>query len=150
MAKALIQAARAVLAVATIGVFWIFSAWTAGSTAMTGLAVMMVFFATAENPAQMALTFVMAVALSMIVGFFGMVVVVPQVGDFVPLAALPGAGPDPVGPGHDQAGLRVSGRGLLGLLRHPGRPRQRADLRHRSLYRQCNRPAARPLRRRRS
>lgn len=88
MTKALVQAARAVLAVASIGVFWIFSAWTAGSMAMTGLAVMMVFFATAENPAQMALTFVMAVALSMVVGFFGMVVVVPQVGDFVPLAAF--------------------------------------------------------------
>ncbi len=88
MTKALVQAARAVLAVATIGTFWIFSAWTAGSMAMTGLAVMMVFFATAENPAQMALTFVLAVALSMVVGFFGMAVVVPQVGDFVPLAAF--------------------------------------------------------------
>lgn len=88
MSKALIQAVRAVLAVATIGAFWIFSAWTAGSMAMTGLAVMMVFFATAENPAQMALTFVMAVALAMVVGFFGMVVVVPQAGDFVPLAAF--------------------------------------------------------------
>lgn len=86
--KALVQAARAAAAVFLIGAYWIFSAWTAGSMAMIGLAVMMVFFATAENPAQMATTFVMAVALSMVVGFFGMVVVVPQVGDFVPLAAF--------------------------------------------------------------
>lgn len=86
--KALIQAARAGAAVLAIGAYWIFSAWTAGSMAMIGLAVMMVFFATAENPAQMAMTFVMAVMLSMVVGFFGMVVVVPQVGDFVPLAAF--------------------------------------------------------------
>jgi uncharacterized membrane protein YccC len=86
--KALIQAARAATAIVMIGLYWIFSAWTAGTTAMTGLAVMMVFFVTAENPAQMALTFVGGVVLGMIVGFFGMAVVVPQAGDFVPLAAF--------------------------------------------------------------
>lgn len=88
--KALIQAARAATAIVMIGLYWIFSAWTAGTTAMTGLAVMMVFFVTAENPAQMAFTFVGGVVLGMIVGFFGMVVVVPQAGNFVPLAAFLG------------------------------------------------------------
>jgi len=46
---ALAQAARAASALILIGVFWIASAWTAGAMAMTGLAIMMVFFVTGEK-----------------------------------------------------------------------------------------------------
>jgi len=87
---ALAQAARAASAVILIGVFWIASAWTAGATAMAGLAMMMVFFVLAEKPGKMALNFTLGVALAMVVAFFCMAFFVPKLGDFVMLAALLG------------------------------------------------------------
>lgn len=85
---ALAQAARAASALILIGVFWIASAWTAGAMAMTGLAIMMVFFVTAEKPGRVALSYVLVVALAMAVAFFGMAFVMPRLGDFAMLAAL--------------------------------------------------------------
>ncbi|MGF7162667.1 putative membrane protein YccC [Rhodoligotrophos appendicifer] len=87
---ALLQAARAAAAPSLIGVFWIATAWTAGAMAMTGLAVMMVFFVTAENPGRLALSFVAAVAAAVVLAFFGMAFILPSLDDFVMLASLLG------------------------------------------------------------
>lgn len=85
---ALAQAARAASALILIGVFWIASAWTAGAMAMTGLAIMMVFFVTTEKPGRVALSYVLVVALAMAVAFFCMAFLMPRLGDFEMLAAL--------------------------------------------------------------
>jgi uncharacterized membrane protein YccC len=58
--------------------------------AMTGLAAVMVFFVTVENPGRVALSFVLAIALAMVVAFFGMAFIMPQLSDFAMLAALLG------------------------------------------------------------
>ena len=85
---ALAQAVRAASALILIGVFWIASAWTAGAMAMTGLAIMMVFFVTAEKPGRVALSYVLVIALAMAVAFFGMAFIMPRLDDFAMLAAL--------------------------------------------------------------
>jgi uncharacterized membrane protein YccC len=85
---ALAQAARAASALILIGVFWVASAWTAGAMAMTGLAIMMVFFVTSENPGRVALSYVLVVALAMVVAFFCMAFLMPRLDDFAMLAAL--------------------------------------------------------------
>jgi uncharacterized membrane protein YccC len=85
---ALAQAARAASALILIGMFWIASAWTAGAMAMTGLAIMMVFFVTAEKPGRVALSYVLVIALAMTVAFFAMAFIMPRLGDFPMLAAL--------------------------------------------------------------
>lgn len=85
---ALAQAARAASALILIGVFWIASAWTAGAMAMTGLAIMMVFFVTAEKPGRVALSYVLIIALAMVVAFFCMAFLMPRLDDFAMLAAL--------------------------------------------------------------
>jgi uncharacterized membrane protein YccC len=87
---ALLQAARAASALGLIGAYWIASAWTSGAMAMTGLAAVMVFFVTVENPGRVALSFVLAIALAMVVAFFGMAFIMPQLSDFAMLAALLG------------------------------------------------------------
>ena len=85
---ALAQAARAASALVLIGVYWIASAWTAGAMAMTGLAIMVVFFVTAENPGRVALSYLLVVSLAMAAAFFGMAFIMPRLGDFGMLAAL--------------------------------------------------------------
>lgn len=85
---ALAQAARAASALILIGVFWIASAWTAGAMAMTGLAIMMVFFVTGEKPGRVALSYVLVVALAVAVAFFCMAFLMPRLDDFAMLAAL--------------------------------------------------------------
>lgn len=87
---ALAPAARAAGASILVGTFWIASAWTAGPMAMLGLVITTVLFVTAENPGEMALHYVLAVTAAMIVGFFCMAFIVPQLGDFFTLAALLG------------------------------------------------------------
>jgi len=85
---ALAQAVRAASALILIGVFWLASAWTAGAMAMTGLAIMMVFFVTGEKPGRVALSYVLVVALAVAVAFFGMAFIMPRLGYFEMLAAL--------------------------------------------------------------
>jgi uncharacterized membrane protein YccC len=85
---ALAQAARAASALILIGVFWLASAWTAGATAMTGLAIMMVFFVTGEKPGRVALNYVLVIALAVAVAFFGMAFIMPRLGYFEMLVAL--------------------------------------------------------------
>ena len=94
---ALAQAARAASALILIGVFWLASAWTAGAMAMTGLAIMMVFFVTGEKPGRVALSYVLVVALAVAVAFFGMAFIMPRLDDFEMLAALLGVVLIPIG-----------------------------------------------------
>ena len=56
--------------------------------AMTGLAIMMVFFVTGEKPGRVALSYVLVIALAMAVAFFGMAFIMPRLGYFEMLAAL--------------------------------------------------------------
>ncbi len=85
---ALVQALRAATALVFVGVYWIFSAWTAAVPAMTGLTIAIVMFVTAPNQAKQATNFLVGCGAAMVVAFFVRAYAVPLVGDFVPFAAL--------------------------------------------------------------
>ncbi len=87
---ALAQAVRAAAAIILVGTFWIASAWTAGAMAMTGVAIVLVFFVIVENPRQQAVNYVVGATVATVSGFLCMAFIVPQLGDFVPLAAVLG------------------------------------------------------------
>jgi uncharacterized membrane protein YccC len=90
LGAALVQAVRAATALVVVGAYWIASAWTAGVPAITGLAIVMAVFVTANNQGRMAANFMIGAFLAMIVALFVKAFVVPQLGDFVPFAAMLG------------------------------------------------------------
>ncbi|WP_422003418.1 FUSC family protein [Reyranella sp.] len=94
---ALVQAVRAASALLVVGAYWLASAWTAGVSAMTGLAIVIVMFISAPNQVKQATDYVVGVVLAMIVAFFARAFLLPQLGDFVALAALLGIVMIPVG-----------------------------------------------------
>ena len=85
---ALAHAVRAAAAIVLLGVFWLASAWTAGATAMTGVAIVLVVFVIVENPRQQALNYVIGATLATVTGFLCMAFVVPRLSDFAPVMAL--------------------------------------------------------------
>lgn len=85
---ALAQAVRGAAAIVLLGVFWLASAWTAGATAMTGVAIVLVIFVIVENPRQQALNYVIGATLATVSGFLCMAFVVPRLSDFVPVMVL--------------------------------------------------------------
>jgi len=87
---ALTHAVRAASAIVLLGIFWFASAWTAGATAMTGAAIVLVLFVIVENPRQQALKKVLGTTLATITGFLCMAFIVPQLDDFVMLATVLG------------------------------------------------------------
>ncbi|MFZ5784418.1 MAG: FUSC family protein [Pseudomonadota bacterium] len=96
-AAAAVQALRAAAALGLVGVYWLASAWTAGVSAMTGLAIVIVMFISAPNQVKQATDYVVGVILAMVVAFFARAFILPQLGDFVPLAALIGIVTIPAG-----------------------------------------------------
>ena len=87
---ALAQALRSAAAILLLGTFWIASAWTAGASAMTGLAIVVVVFVIVENPRKMAINFAAGATLATIVGFLVMAFVVPYLAGFPALAIVLG------------------------------------------------------------
>jgi len=94
---AAVQALRAASALGLVGVYWLASAWTAGVSAMTGLSIVIVMFISAPNQVKQATDYVVGVILAMVVAFFARAFILPQLGDFVPLAALIGIVTIPAG-----------------------------------------------------
>lgn len=91
------QALRASSALGLVGIYWLASAWTAGVSAMTGLAIVIVMFVSAPNQVKQATDYMVGVVLALVAGFFARAFILPQLGDFVPLAALLGVAMIPAG-----------------------------------------------------
>jgi uncharacterized membrane protein YccC len=87
-AAAAAQGLRAAVALMLVSVFWIFSAWTAGTAAAWSVAIMMCFFVTADDPASVGLDYFAGVVVAIVLAFPIMVFVLPRLEDFASLAAL--------------------------------------------------------------
>lgn len=88
--SAVAQAIRGAACILLLGFFWIASAWTAGASAMTGLAIILVIFVIVENPQKLATHFAVGATLATVAGFFCMAFVLPMLGEFLPLAVMLG------------------------------------------------------------
>lgn len=78
---------RTTVAMLALGLFWIYSAWPMGSTAMLIATVFVGLFATATNPAQASRSIMLGYATGMTAGFFCVFYVLTQMDGYLLLVA---------------------------------------------------------------
>jgi uncharacterized membrane protein YccC len=84
--EAVIQALRGALALLLVSIFWAATTWSAGLSAVVGLAIMLFISINQNDPGSIGWPFMAAVATALIAAYAAMVLVVPWLQDFVELA----------------------------------------------------------------
>lgn len=85
---AIIQGVRAGLALLVASLFWAASEWTAGFSAVTGLAVMLFLSVNQEDPGRAGWPYFWAVTAALVAAFLTMIFVLPRLEDFGALVAF--------------------------------------------------------------
>jgi uncharacterized membrane protein YccC len=84
--EAVIQALRGALALLLVSVFWAATTWSAGLSAVVGLAIMLFILINQNDPGSIGWPFMAAVAAALIAAYAAMVLVLPWLQDFLELA----------------------------------------------------------------
>lgn len=87
-AHAAVQGVRAGIALLAGSIFWAATEWTAGFSAITGLAVMVFLSVNQEQPGRIGWPYAAAVAAALVAAFLTMIFVLPRLEDFGALAAF--------------------------------------------------------------
>jgi uncharacterized membrane protein YccC len=85
---AVLQGLRAALALLIVSIFWGATAWSAGFSAIVGLAVMLFVLVNQEDPGRLGWPYLVAVTLALIAAFAAMMLVLPRLEGFDSLAVF--------------------------------------------------------------
>ncbi len=88
--EAILQAARAGLALLLVTGFWSTTGWSAGFSAVSGVAIIVFFLVNQENPGKIAWPYIGGVALGYLAALLAIAFVLPWLEDFTGLAIFLG------------------------------------------------------------
>jgi uncharacterized membrane protein YccC len=84
--EAVLQAARAGLALLLVIIFWNATGWSAGFSAVSGIAIVVFFLVNQDDPGKIAWPYIRGVAFGSIAAYMATAYVLPELEDFTSLA----------------------------------------------------------------